>query len=128
MKKLVFITGFIIISLSAVTVNAQFAVSLAVPNEIVNMENIDNVQFVVQYQVKIISDTLKKEDVLDELMILKAGNKSSVFYNYNQFVADSMFNEQRKKMSEPVFLLWDSVLLASEWLRQGYIKIIRQEK
>ena len=97
MKKLIFISGFIFISLFAVTVSAQYAVRRAVSNETVNTENIDNVQFVVQYQVKIISDTLNKEDVIDELMVLKAGSKSSVFYNYNQFVADSMFNEQRKK-------------------------------
>ena len=97
MKKLVFITVFVIISLSKVIVNAQTVLRIDVPDETINAEKIDDVQFVAQYQVKIISDTLNKEDVIDELMILKAGRKSSVFYSYSHFNSESTIKEQLKK-------------------------------
>ena len=89
---LLFITGFILSS-----VNAQVAIPMAGHSANINAKPIDDVQFIVQYQVKMISDTLEPEKVSDELMILKAGSKSSVFYSYSNFVTDSMNNERAKK-------------------------------
>ena len=71
MKKLVFIFGFIFIGLQAVVLNAQVALTFVDPNEVVKTEPIDEVQFIVQFQVKMMPDTLKPENIMDESMILK---------------------------------------------------------
>ena len=97
MKKLVFITGFLIISLHAVVVNAQMALTIVNPNEKVNEEPIDDVQFIVQYQAKMMPDTMKPEKIMDESMILKVGTKSSLYYSYTRFVTDSLLKEQIMK-------------------------------
>ena len=97
MKKLVFITGFLIISLHAVVVNAQMALTIVNPNEKINEEPIDDVQIIVQYQAKMMPDTLKPESIMDESMILKIGTKSSTYYSYTRFVTDSLLKEQLMK-------------------------------
>jgi len=94
MKNLL-ITGFFI--LSAFTVNAQVPVNMAGQNEAINAKPIDEVKFIAYYQLKMISDTINPDKVTDELMILKAGNKSSVFYSYANYVSDSLNIELRKK-------------------------------
>ena len=97
MKKSAFIFGFIFIGLQAVVLNAQFALTMVNPNEVVKTEPIDEVQFIVQYQAKMMPDTLKPENIMDESMILKVGAKSSSYYSYTRFVTDSLFTEQIKK-------------------------------
>ena len=97
MKKLVFITGLIIISLQAAVINAQMALTIVNPNETTKTEPIDEVQIIVQYQAKMMTDTLNPEKLMDESMILKVGAKSSSYYSYTRFVTDSIFTEQIKK-------------------------------
>ena len=96
MKKTVFIAG-IIMSLLSLTVNAQMAMTIVNPNETIKMEPIDNAQFVVHYQVKMITDTLNPEKNMEESMILKVGTKSSEYYSYTRFVTDSIMKEQLQK-------------------------------
>lgn len=95
MKKFVFITGFILISLQSGVINAQMVV--VGENEITKSIPIDNVQFTVQYQTKMVIDTLNPENIKEESMMLRVGVKSSVYYSYTHFVADSLFREAVKK-------------------------------
>ena len=97
MKKLVFILGFVIISMQAMVINAQMAITMINPNEVIKTEPIDEVQFIVQYQAKMMPNTQKPENIMDESMILKVGAKSSSYYSYTRFVTDSLFTEQLKK-------------------------------
>ena len=102
MKKLLFITGLLIVSLQAVLVNAQMALTIANPNENIKEEPIDDVQIIVQYQTKMMPDTLKPENITDESMVLKVGTKSSTYYSYTRFVTDSLFKEQLIKSGNSV--------------------------
>lgn len=97
MKKSIFITGFILMNLQRVVINAQIAFNIMGPHETMKAEPIDKVQFVVQYQTKMITDTLNSEKVTEESMILKIGTKSSEYYSYTRFVTDSLLQEQIKK-------------------------------
>ena len=94
MKKLIFIAGLLIMSLQTVTINAQIVRRIS--NENMKKEPIDDVQFVVQYQTKMVTDTINPEKVSEESMILKIGSKSSEYYSYTRFIADSISKEQRK--------------------------------
>ena len=96
MKKLDFIKGFIICMLP-VMLNAQTPVAGPPPIETIKTEPIDDVQFIVQYEVKMILDTLSPDKITEESMVLKVGNRSSSFYSYTRYVTDSLFNEQIKK-------------------------------
>ena len=96
MKKLDFIKGFIICMLP-VMLNAQTPVAGPPPMEMSKTEPIDDVQFVVQYEVKMILDTLSPDKITEESMVLKVGSRSSSFYSYTRYVTDSLFNEQIKK-------------------------------
>ena len=88
MKKLFLCICFIAASLQPFLLNAQFQ------RITIKKEPIDEVQFIVQYQTKMITDTLNPEKVTEESMILKVGAKSSVYYSYTGFVADSIMKEQ----------------------------------
>ena len=77
-----------------VTVNAQ--VVRRISNENMKKEPIDDVQFIVQYQTKMVTDTINPEKVSEESMILKVGSKSSEYYSYTRFISDSISKEQRK--------------------------------
>ena len=94
MKKLVLFICLIMIGLQIVTVNAQMVFTTRSPNETVKEEAIDEVQFIVQYQVKMIIDTLNPEKVREESMILKVGSRSSAYYSYTRFIADSIMKQQ----------------------------------
>lgn len=96
MKNLVFIVTFMMLSLQSTRLYAQMAISIADPNESMKAEVIDEVQFVVQYQTKMMTDTLNPENITEESMILKVGAKSSEYYSYTRFVTDSLFKEQLK--------------------------------
>ena len=81
-------------SLQTVTVNAQMVFSTRSTNETIKAEAIDEVQFIVQYELKMITDTLNPEKVSEESMILKVGTSSSAYYSYTRFIADSIMRQQ----------------------------------
>ena len=80
--------------LQTVTVNAQMVFSTRSSNETIKAEAIDEVQFIVQYELKMITDTLNPEKVREESMILKVGSRSSAYYSYTRFMADSIMRQQ----------------------------------
>ena len=96
MKKLVFISGIIIVCLLPVALNAQIPMG-SPPMETTKTEPIDDVLFTVQYDVKMMLDTLNPDKITEESMVLKVGNRSSSFYSYTRFVTDSLLGEQIKK-------------------------------
>lgn len=72
------------------TLHAQFSVTVVNTNEVLNARPIDDLLFSVQYETTFVPDTLKPEKTVDETMMLKVGKKSSVYYSYSKFVADSV--------------------------------------
>ncbi|MDR2969392.1 MAG: GLPGLI family protein [Tannerellaceae bacterium] len=64
------------------------------PNEVMKAEPIDEVRFVVQYELTSVPDTLNPDKTESETMMLKVGDKSSQYYSYNRFVTDSIFREK----------------------------------
>ena len=96
MKKLVFISGIIIVCLLPVALNAQIPMGIS-PMGTTKTEPIDDVLFTVQYDVKMMLDTLNPDKITEESMVLKVGNRSSSFYSYTRFVTDSLLGEQIKK-------------------------------
>ena len=91
------IIGVMMMCMQPVLLNAQMAFSLVNPNETTKMEPIDDVLFIVQYETKMITDTLNPEKKVDESMVLKVGAVSSSYYSYTRFISDSILGEQLKK-------------------------------
>ena len=91
------IMGVMMMCLQPVLLNAQMALSIIDPNEKIKMEPIDDVRFIVQYETKMITDTVNPEKKIEESMILKVGATSSSYYSYTRFVTDSLHGEQIKK-------------------------------
>ena len=91
------IVGVIMMCAQQALLIAQTPVRMASPNEAVRMRPIDDVQFVVQYETTMITDTLNPEKKAEESMILKIGSVSSSYYSYTRFVTDSILEEQFKK-------------------------------
>jgi GLPGLI family protein len=71
-------------------VEAQVVINIVNPTETLKTEAIDDLLFTVQYRMTFVVDTLHPEKSQQEMMILKAGAKSAVFYSYAKFMADSV--------------------------------------
>ena len=67
------------------------------PSVTTKMEPIDDVRLIVQYETKMITDTLHPEKIVEESLMLKIGNVSSSFSSYTRFVSDSIHNDNIKK-------------------------------
>ena len=91
------ITGVLLMCLQTAQINAQVAFGIVNPNETTKKEPIDDVQFTVLYETKMVTDTLKPEKTISESMILKVGVVSSSYYSYTRSVTDSILSEQLKK-------------------------------
>ena len=91
------IIGIMMICLQPTSLQAQVTARVVIPNETTKMEPIDDVRFVVQYETKMIPDTLNPEKTINESMVLKIGAVSSLYYSYTRFVTDSILGEQLKK-------------------------------
>ena len=85
MKHLI-ISVFFGTMLCATVANAQITIT----SEPSSVTPIDDVQFIAQYEMSFIQDTLNTENVLEETMMLKVGKKTSMFYSYTRFVTDSL--------------------------------------
>ncbi len=79
---------------------AQMVINVMDPNEAMKADPIDEVRFIVQYELTSVPDTLKPEETQNETMMLKVGSKSSQYYSYNRFVTDSIFREELRKSSD----------------------------
>ena len=94
MKRLTF-TALISMLLSAFAMNAQITMgSLNLPGEDSKKSPIDKVQFNVQFELAFVQDTSNPDQVTEETMVLKIGEKISVFYSYTKFVTDSLLRIQ----------------------------------
>lgn len=87
MKRLAFITSFLLCMLSAV---AQLNVRVYNLDEVFKAKPIDKLLFTVQYRTSFVNDTLAPENRTEETMMLKVGTKSSVYYSYSLFHMDSL--------------------------------------
>jgi GLPGLI family protein len=97
MKQKIVLASLLGLFLQVTTVSAQMVINIVNPNETQKMEPIDNLLFIVQYQIKFLPDTLHPEKTLDETMMLKVGVKSSLYYSYTRFITDSIFRDELKK-------------------------------
>ena len=94
MKRLSF-TALCSLVLIATSANAQISMgSLSMPGSESNRSPIDKVRFIVQYEMAFVQDTSNPEQVSEETMILKVGERISMFYSYTKFVTDSLLKEQ----------------------------------
>jgi GLPGLI family protein len=95
MKKLV-ISALISLGLGVATVSAQMSMGSLPPppGEDSKKAAIDKVQFNVQYELSFIQDVSNPDQISEETMILKVGEKTSEFYSYSKFVADSLLRIQ----------------------------------
>ena len=96
MKKLS-LTALCSLVLVATGVNAQISMgslSMPAPGSESSGSPIDKIQFIVQYEMAFIQDTSNPDQVSQETMILKVGERSSMFYSYTKFVTDSLLREQ----------------------------------
>lgn len=80
MKKLLFV--LFVLSLSGSSLKSQ---------------ELDLGNIKATYSLKYINDTLNMQKVSNDLLILLVGKKVSVFYSYQQFIADSMFHVDEAK-------------------------------
>ena len=94
MKKLS-ITALCSLVLFISGVNAQISMgSLSMPGSESNRSPIDKLLFIVQYEMAFIQDTSTPDQVSEETMILKVGERTSMFYSYTKYVTDSLLREQ----------------------------------
>jgi GLPGLI family protein len=54
------------------------------------VDTVGQVQLTLQYEAKFVTDTLKKEDVTNETMLLEIGKGISKFYSYTKYFCDSI--------------------------------------
>ena len=89
------ITAFFSLVLGTTTLCAQISMGmLSLPAQSSKTTPIDKVQFVAQYEMAFVQDTSKLDQVMEETMVLKIGEKSSQFYSYTRFVSDSLLRVQ----------------------------------
>lgn len=74
---------------------AQVSINIFNLNDILRAKPIDEVRFTVQYQTAFIPDTLHPEKKVEETMMLKVGDKCSVYYSYAKFLTDSVLEADK---------------------------------
>lgn len=86
---------FLSVAFCITKANAQISMgNFSLPDESSKTVAIDDVQFIAQYEMAFVQDTLNPENITEETMILKTGAKTSMFYSYSRFVADSLMKVQ----------------------------------
>ncbi len=101
MKRIILLIS-VIVCLYSIQAKAQMVINIF-DNESSKTEPIDDIQFVAQYQMNFINDTLNPDKVTKETMMLKAGSKSSLFYSYTRFITDSIMLDQVQKSGSSNF-------------------------
>lgn len=87
MKWFLVFAGLLLGSLQA---GAQIRFNVYDLSDVMKSVTIDKALFTVQYQTTSVGDTLKPGNKIDEVMMLKVGPKSSVYYSYAHFHTDSL--------------------------------------
>ena len=94
MKQLV-IVAFLSLVLRAISLNAQITMgAFNLPGQESKKAPIDKIRFIAQYELAFVQDTTNLEAITEETMILKVGEKTSLFYSYTKFVSDSLLRVQ----------------------------------
>jgi len=100
MKKLVCM-AFVSLVLGTVTLSAQVTMGgLSLPGQSSKMSPIDKLQFIVQYEMSFVQDISRPDDITEETMMLKVGERTSQFYSYTRFVTDSIMRVQMAQSSD----------------------------
>lgn len=91
MKRFIVLAGFFLSGFQAATWmgNAQMVINVVNLDDVLKTKPVDEVQFTVQYEATLVTDTLHPERAKVETVILHAGNKCSVYYSYAKFLTDS---------------------------------------
>jgi GLPGLI family protein len=90
MKRMKRMAAVAVFCLQAMTPGAQVVINIVNPDDVAKRETIDTVLFTVQYEMTSIADTSHRDRQEQEMMMLKVGAKSSVFYSYAKYLADSV--------------------------------------
>jgi GLPGLI family protein len=91
MKRIMTMAALILAGLQLTgNAGAQVIINIVDPDEVLKTKPIDDVLFTAQYRMTSVGDTLHPEVKTEEMMMLKTGARSSVFYSYAKFLADSV--------------------------------------
>ena len=96
MKRLTF-TFFLGLVTGVATMNAQ-VVTINMGGGESKKSPIDKVLFIAQYEMAFIQDTSHLDQIKEETMILKVGEKCAHFYSYTKFVTDSLLQAELAKV------------------------------
>ena len=81
--------------LSAVTsINAQGFFMNPIARSESKKSPIDKIQFITQYELVLIQDTLSPDKKVEETMVLQVGERTSMFYSYTKYKTDSLMRKQ----------------------------------
>ena len=64
-------------------------------NDVLRAKTIDETRFTVQYQPTSMPDTLQPDKKEEETLMLKVGDKCSVYYSYAKFLTDSVLEADK---------------------------------
>ncbi|MDD2951910.1 MAG: GLPGLI family protein [Parabacteroides sp.] len=120
MKQFIATIGLLYLGLSGIGngLDAQVSINIFNPNDVIRAKPIDETRFTVQYQATIVTDTLHPEKKEEETMMLKVGDKCSIYYSYAKYLTDSVFEADKASGTSQEVIL--------EHLRQYNSKINAQ--
>jgi GLPGLI family protein len=95
MKPIKRLTAIAVFCLQIVAANAQVVINIVNTDEVLKTEPIDDVLFTAQYEMTSVADTSHRDKTEKEMMMLKAGTKSSVFYSYARYLTDSVIDADK---------------------------------
>lgn len=92
MKRIIATIGLLCVGLSGAghETNAQVTINIFNLNDVLRAKPIDETRFTVQYQTTSMPDTLQPDKKEEETLMLKVGDKCSVYYSYAKFLTDSV--------------------------------------
>ncbi len=97
MKQFIATIGLLCLGLPGIGngLDAQVTINIFNLNDVLRAKPIDETRFTVQYQTTFVPDTLHPEKKEEETMMLKVGDKSSVYYSYAKYLTDSVLEADK---------------------------------
>ena len=97
MKRIIATIGLLCVGLSGAgcETNAQVTINIFNLNDVLRAKPIDETRFTVQYQTTSMPDTLQPDKKEEETLMLKVGDKCSVYYSYAKFLTDSVLEADK---------------------------------
>jgi GLPGLI family protein len=90
MKRFVCLAAVAALCLPAQKAAGQMTINIVNSDEVLKTKDIDEVLFTAQYRMREVVDTLHPDRAMEEMMMLKVGAKSAVYYSYAKYLADSV--------------------------------------